>query len=133
MLPSIALPMLFAIAAAPQPIAGLWKNPTGSAIIAIGPCGRSLCGKVVWASERGQKEVAATTDHVVGTIVLTDVRPRSNGWSGKLFIPDDNIHVSARLQRVNAGELRLTGCMMMSLICRSQVWTRTDEPVRVAD
>lgn len=127
MLPASALPFLFALAAVqPAPITGLWKNPIGSAIIAIHPCGRALCGDVVWASARGRREVAGTTSHVVGTVVLTDVRPKAGAWAGRLFIPDDNIHVSARLERLNAGALKLTGCAVMGLICRSQLWTRAD-------
>jgi len=110
------------------PIDGYWKNPIGSAVIAIGPCGRSLCGKVVWASERGQREVARTTHHVVGTTVLTGLHPEDGHWAGRLFVPDDNIHVAARLQLVNPRELKLTGCALVGLICRSQIWTRADQP-----
>ena len=133
----MAAPLIIALAAAqsvqPAPIEGLWKNPIGSAIIAIAPCGNALCGKVVWASERGQREVAKTTSRVVGTTVLTDVRRRGDGWAGKLFIPDDNIHVSAKLQLVNARQLKLTGCALAGLVCRSQLWTRTEEPLPPSD
>lgn len=129
---STALPLLLAFAAAQPsaeaPIDGLWKNPIGSAIIAISPCGNMLCGKVVWASSRGKREVARTTSHIVGTIVLTGVRASGNGWAGKLFIPDDNIHVSARLQLLSAGRLKLTGCAVAGLFCRTQIWTRADDP-----
>lgn len=124
------LPILTLAAAQPAahaPIEGLWKNPIGSAIIAVAPCGSTLCGKVVWASARGQREVAQHTSHVVGTTVLTDVRPKGRGWAGKLYIPDDNIHVAAKLQLLNERELKLTGCGLAGLICRSQVWTRTQE------
>lgn len=124
--------MLAAFVASPvaaSPIEGLWKNPIGSAIIAIAPCGNAFCGKVVWASARGQREVAKNTSHIVGTVVLTDVRPKANEWAGKLYIPDDNIHVSAKLQVLNANQLKLTGCGLVGLICRSQVWTRTTEPL----
>lgn len=131
-MPLLAPLMMMAVQAGPAPIEGLWKNPIGSAIIAIAPCGGALCGKVVWASERGQREVARTTSHVVGTMVLTDVRPKAHGWSGKLFIPDDNIHVSAHLQLMSASQLKLTGCAML-LLCRSQIWTRTQEPLPSAD
>jgi uncharacterized protein (DUF2147 family) len=120
--------LLFAAPAVAAPIEGYWKNPIGSAIIAIAPCGSVLCGKVVWASARGQREVAKTTSHVVGTTVLTDLKPKGRGWSGKLFIPDDNIHVSAHLQLVSPNQLKLTGCAML-LLCRSQLWTRTQEPL----
>ena len=124
------LPILALAAAQPAahaPIEGLWKNPIGSAIIAVAPCGSALCGKVVWASARGEREVAKNTSHVVGTTVLTDVRPKGRGWAGKLYVPDDNIHVAAKLQLLNNRELKLTGCGLAGLICRSQIWTRTEE------
>lgn len=127
------VPILLAVAATQQaahaPIEGLWKNPIGSAIIAVAPCGNALCGKVVWTSPRGQRDVANNTSHVVGTTVLTDVKPTGNGWAGKLFIPDDNIHVSARLQLLDGRDLKLTGCALVRLLCRSQIWTRTAEPL----
>lgn len=126
---ALTLAAFVASPAGAAPIEGLWKNPIGSAIIAIAPCGRMFCGKVVWASSRGQREVAKNTSHIVGTVVLTDVRPKANGWAGKLYIPDDNIHVSAKLQLLNANQLKLTGCGLVGLICRSQVWTRTNEPL----
>lgn len=114
-------------------IEGLWKNPIGSAIIAIAPCGNHLCGKVVWASARGKREASTSTPNVVGTTVLTGVRPSGKRWTGTLFIPDDNIHVSARLQLINSRELKLTGCVLAGLFCRAQVWTRTDEPLPPPD
>jgi uncharacterized protein (DUF2147 family) len=125
----VALASLFALTAAQAPtrapVEGYWKNPIGSAIIAIAPCGNLLCGKVVWASARGQREVAKTTSNVVGTTVLTHLAPKGSHWSGNLYIPDDNIHVSAKLQPINAGrQLKLTGCGLMGIICRTQVWTR---------
>ena len=131
-----SLPILALAAAQPMahaPIEGLWKNPIGSAIIAVAPCGDALCGKVVWASERGRREVAATTSHVVGMTVLTAVRPNGHGWTGKLYIPDDNIHVGAKLQLVGPRQLKLTGCALAGLFCRSQIWTRTGEPLPTSD
>lgn len=137
----VALPALLFVAAntaapasAAQPIEGLWRNPIGSAIIRIGPCGKVLCGTVVWASARGRAEVAKNTRNVVGTAVLTDLkRTEPNRWTGHLFIPDDNIHVSARLELVTYRGLRLTGCGLVGLICRTQIWTRVDEPLPPAD
>ena len=132
----IAASLLLALAAAQQPsspIEGLWKNPIGSAIISIAPCRNLLCGKVVWASDRGKREVAHTTSHVVGTMVLTDVRAKGSGWTGKLFVPDDNIHVAAKLQLLGPHQLKLTGCAFAGLFCRSQIWTRTGEPLPSSD
>jgi uncharacterized protein (DUF2147 family) len=115
------------------PIEGYWRNPIGSAIIAIAPCGDALCGKVVWASARGQREVARNTTNVVGTTVLTGLRRSDGRWTGSLYIPDDNIHVSAKLQLLNERKLKLTGCGLLGLICRTQVWTRADGPLPSGD
>lgn len=126
--PLITLTM--ATAATAQPSAGIqgyWKNPIGSAIIAIAPCGNVLCGKVVWASARGRREVSKNAPNIVGTIVLTNVRLNRGRWAGSLYIPDDNVHVSARLVRARNDALELTGCAFMGLMCRTQVWTRVDE------
>jgi uncharacterized protein (DUF2147 family) len=117
---------------AQAPIEGLWKNPSGTAIIAIAPCGGLLCGKVAWASARGQQEVSKNTPNVVGTTVLTGLRASGNRWMGSLYIPDDNIHVSARLQLLNGRQLKLTGCALAGLFCRSQIWTRADALPKVS-
>jgi uncharacterized protein (DUF2147 family) len=108
------------------PIEGHWKNPSGTAIIAIEPCASALCGKVVWASEQGQREAAKGASHVVGTTVLTGLSAEHDRWTGTLFIPDDNMHVSAKLELVSEHKLKLTGCGLMGLICRTQIWTRFD-------
>jgi uncharacterized protein (DUF2147 family) len=133
---SVSLGLLALTAAqgrARAPIEGYWKNPIGSAIIAIAPCGDAYCGKVVWASNRGKREASKGAANVVGTTVLTDLRRNGDRWSGRLFIPDDNIHVAARLQLLNDRQLKLTGCGLMGLICRNQIWTRTDGALQRAD
>ena len=126
--------LLIAAAAAAQPraaapVEGYWKNPIGSAIIQIAPCGEALCGKVVWASARGQREVAQHTSNVVGMTVLTRLSQARGHWAGSLYIPDDNIHVSAKLQLLDERTMKLTGCGLMGLICRTQIWTRADGPL----
>jgi uncharacterized protein (DUF2147 family) len=113
-------------ASAQAPVEGMWRNPSGTAIIAIAPCGNVLCGKVVWASERGQREVSKTTPRVVGITVLTGLKLVRNRWTGSLYIPDDNMHVSARLEPLANRQLKLTGCAFAGLFCRSQIWTRAD-------
>ena len=119
----------YAQPAAEASIEGMWKNPIGSAIIEIAPCRDALCGRVVWASQRGQREVAKNTSNVVGTIVLTNLKPTNGRWEGSLYIPDDNIHVSAKLQLLSDRRLQLTGCGLLGLICRTQLWTRVDGPL----
>jgi uncharacterized protein (DUF2147 family) len=129
----LALGGLTAAQTPAQSLDGYWKNPSGTAIIAIAPCGKGLCGTVAWASARGQREVSGTTSHVVGTRVLSGVVRSGDRWTGNLFIPDDNIHVSAKLQLVGSRELKLTGCAVIGLFCRSQLWSRVEPPLPPAE
>ena len=129
---TVAFLALTAAQPAAAQIEGNWKNPIGSAIIAIAPCGSALCGKVVWASARGRRDAAKGAPDVVGTTVLTNLRAKGDHWAGRLFIPDDNIHVAARLQLLGSRQLKLTGCALAGLICRTQIWTRVDGPLPAA-
>ena len=79
---------------------------------------------MVWASARGEREVARNTRQIVGTIVLTGLRREGSEWKGSLYIPDDDIHVTAHLRPLGRAQLKLTGCGLMGLICRTQMWTR---------
>lgn len=127
-LASLALAVASAATAQPSSaIQGYWKNPIGSAIIAIAPCGDSLCGKVAWASARGRREVSQNTSNIVGTTVLTGLKFTHGRWNGSLYIPDDDINVSARLEPVGNGRLKLTGCAIMGIFCRTQIWTRVGQ------
>ena len=74
----------------------------------------------------GQREVSKNTPNVVGTTVLTGLKFARDRWTGSLYIPDDNIHVSAKLQPLGNRQLKLTGCAFAGLFCRSQIWTRAD-------
>src|SRR5207249_10381282 len=96
---------------APEPsIQGQWRSPGGNSIIAIAPCGSLLCGTVAWASAQAKEASRKTTSQLVGTQLLTGLQQHGAGWQGKLFIPDKNIRVTAKLQLLNPGQLRVSGC-----------------------
>jgi uncharacterized protein (DUF2147 family) len=111
------------------PIEGRWRSPGGNSIIAVAPCGGALCGTVDWASERAKQDAAKTTDQLIGTQILTDVDPDGDGrWLGRLFIPDRNMRVTAKIQLAGPGKLRVSGCLAGKALCKSTIWTRVDGP-----
>jgi uncharacterized protein (DUF2147 family) len=120
--------------AAATSIEGHWRSPGGNSIIAIAKCDAGLCGTIAWASDKAKKDASATTDSLIGTQILTGVRQGRDGrWQGKLFIPDRNMRVTAKLQLVSATELKVSGCLIGKSLCRSNLWTRTDEALPRAD
>ncbi|MGH6658134.1 MAG: DUF2147 domain-containing protein [Sphingomicrobium sp.] len=121
-------------AAAASSIEGQWRSPGGNSIIAVAPCGQSLCGTVAWASARARKDAAKATSQLVGTQLLTDVRQgKGERWNGRLFIPDKNMRVTAKLELTAGGQLRVSGCLAGKSMCKAQLWTRADGPLPASD
>ena len=131
----IALILAAAVQApAPPSIEGTWRSPGGNSIITIAPCGNALCGTVAWASEKAKKDAAKTTSQLVGTQLLTDLQQdKKSRWHGKLFIPDMNMRVTAKIQRASDDKLKVSGCAAGKSLCKSQLWTRVDGPLPNSD
>ncbi len=124
--------MLIALAAmavtADAPIEGRWKNPSGSVVVAIAPCGDAWCGIVASASDGAKADARrGGTANLVGTQLMTGFKPAGPGkWRGRMFVPDINHRSKAELRMVGSDKLKVTGCMVGRMICKSQMWTRAD-------
>lgn len=135
-MPAFVLIAALAIQAAPNSslIEGRWKSPGGNSIIDIAPCGSALCGTVAWASARAKQDSRKATDQLVGTHLLTGLHQDSKGrWQGKLFIPDKNMHVTAKIHPVSTQQLKVSGCAAGKSLCKSALWTRADGPLPAID
>ena len=110
-------------------IDGRWRSPGGNSIMEIAPCGSDKCGTVAWASDKAKKDAAKATDQLIGTQLLTGLQEKKPGrWQGKLFIPDKNMRVTAKIQLVGAQQLKVSGCAA-KVLCSSQIWNRYDQPL----
>jgi uncharacterized protein (DUF2147 family) len=110
-------------------IEGYWRSPGGNSIMKIAQCGDSPCGTVAWASDKAKKDASKTTSQLVGSQLLTGLKQRKDGsWTGKLFIPDKNMRVTAKIQLVGDQQLRVSGCLAGKALCHSDLWTRTADP-----
>ena len=115
-------------------IDGTWRSPGGNSIITIASCGESMCGTVAWASAKAKKDTAKTTPQLIGTQLLTNLQQDSKGrWQGKLFIPDKNMRVTAKIERVSPQQLKVSGCAAGKALCKAALWTRVDGPLPAAD
>ena len=107
-------------------IEGVWKNRPNTLVVRIAPCGGTLCGTVVRASEDAKESVRkAGTVTLVGTRVLTGLRRSGDGaYRGEVFNPNLNIHASGTITLESQNVLVVRGCVLAGLICRQQHWTR---------
>src|SRR5574338_168026 len=106
----IALAMLL-VAAAPSAanarsvLEGRWKN--GKMEIVIAPCGGSLCGTVVKASEKQQaKAHRGSGTHLVGARVIDAIEPAGPGlYKANVFVADRNINARGTIRQVGPNRL----------------------------
>ena len=114
----------------PTTPAGLWVNPSATVIIGIAPCADRLCGTVKWASATARRDAAKGAGELIGASLLTGVRPKGAlKWEGKLFIPDRRMRVTAKIKLTADGRLQVSGCALGRMLCKSEYWSRADEPL----
>jgi uncharacterized protein (DUF2147 family) len=97
-------------------------------IISIAPCGEAMCGRVQWASDDAVADARrGGTDPLVGVELLSGfVAKDENRWKGRLFVPDLKRTSKAEVRQLGPDQVKVTGCAVGHLVCKSQVWTRTE-------
>ena len=130
-MPVTALALLLAAqAATAAPIEGRWRSPGGNSIIDVAKCGEGWCGTVAWASAKAKKDAEKATDQLVGTQLLTEVKAAGEGkWNSRIFIPDRNMRLNAKIEMAPGGELKVSGCLAGNALCKSQLWTPVQGPL----
>ena len=107
-------------------VEGVWSNPKGSVQVRTGTCGDKLCGVVVYASQKAQADAKkAGAAPLIGTTLLRGYR--ANGaaqWAGEVYVPDRQASYYSTIQLVDAQTLKVSGCILGGLICKSQMWHR---------
>lgn len=120
--------------AAPVP-EGVWTMPKGKATVRIAACGETLCATLVALRKPNDKQGRPKTDKrnpdpakrdrpVVGLSLLSGMVPDGEGWAGRFYNPDDGETYAGTLAPAPDGTLRLKGCVLGGLICKTQVLTR---------
>jgi uncharacterized protein (DUF2147 family) len=116
-------------AQAAQPIAGRWITEDGSAIIQVGPCGTSTCGRI--ATVLKPRPGAPTTDinnpdaklrnrPVVGLPILSGFSDAGDDWRGRIYDPRNGKSYKSIATRAADGTLKVKGCI--AFLCQTQVW-----------
>jgi uncharacterized protein (DUF2147 family) len=104
---------------------GTWRNPKNSVHVEIGPCGRAMCGVVVWASDKAKADAREEgTDPLIGINLLRDfISTGDRTWRGKVFVPDLRKTVTGTVEMTDPDTFRARSCAL-AVFCRTQVWTR---------
>jgi uncharacterized protein (DUF2147 family) len=113
-------------AAPPRVPAGTWANPAKSVHVAFKPCGRGICGTVVWASPQAEADAQrGGGGRLTGTMLFRDFQPvDATRWEGTVFVPDIGARLTGTIEQINARTLKGEGCVFAGFGCKTQVWTR---------
>lgn len=104
---------------------GTWRNGSNSVHIRTEPCGRNLCGRVVWANAKAKADARrGGTAQLIGTRIFRDFKRDGAEWRGKVFVPDIGKTFSGTLTQPDRNTLRGSGCLLGHIACKEQTWKR---------
>lgn len=102
---------------------GIWiteKSDTGSSMaVEIFDCEDKLCGKAVDVFDAPDRDS-------VGLEIIKGMRKKSDtAYSkGKIYAPDTEKWYKSKMNLQSDDRLKVSGCVLGGIICRSQIWTR---------
>ena len=127
-----AIAALAVPALAADPISGRWVTQEKNAIVTIGQCGSSVCGKISKFLETppdgaNQRDVnnpdkSLRSRKLMGLPVLTDLREDGDLWRGDIYDPEAGKTYRSVIRRKGANRLEVKGCV--GPFCQTQIWTR---------
>jgi len=116
-----------AVAAPSADIAGLWRNPDGSVLVRIAPCGDEICGTIVGATPTAQADARdGGFTHLIGLSILYGYHAHGqHHWEGRVLVPDMGHVFSSHIDLVDPSHARVAGCLFHQHLCQTQLWQRT--------
>lgn len=117
---------------AAEPITGNWKTAEGDAIVTIGTCGQSTCGRIskflvpppdgIDQRDINNPDPARQKRKLLGLPVLNALDEGEDAWRGNIYDPKTGRSYTSVVRRKDANTLEVQGCI--SIFCQTQVWTR---------
>jgi len=107
-------------------VIGVWiteKSDKGSSMaVEIFDCDGKLCGKAVDVFDAPNRDS-------VGMEIIKNMKKKSDTSfsKGKIYAPDTKKWYKSKMKLQGDGKLKVSGCVLGGVICRSQTWTRQTE------
>lgn len=122
----VVLAPALALSSNASALLGVWQNPKHTVAVQTALCGATLCGTIVAAAPVAVSDAEESgVKRLIGTTLLRDYRKAgSDSWHGMVFVPDMGRTFFSRLTVLSQNELRISGCILGGLLCKSQIWTR---------
>jgi uncharacterized protein (DUF2147 family) len=120
--------------AAAAPINGRWLTQDRDAIVEVGPCGDTICGRVakflVRPPQGNDQKDTKNPDpklrnrRLLGMAVVYGLKADGNEWKGTIYDPKSGRSYRSVVYLAKNGTLKVKGCF--GPICRGQNWTKSN-------
>jgi uncharacterized protein (DUF2147 family) len=118
---------------------GNWLTEDGKATVRVANCGGALCGTIVALKEandpdtgkpktdKNNADASLRSRPMIGVQIVLQMKPSgtANKWSGQVYNAEDGKTYSGSLTLQDANTIRLEGCILGGLVCKSSKWTRS--------
>jgi uncharacterized protein (DUF2147 family) len=118
---------------------GTWYTADQDSKVRITNCGGALCGSLVWLKEpndpatgqpktdKNNADATKQSRPLLGVQIVLAMKPSGtpDQWSGQVYNASDGKTYTGSFTMTGANTAELKGCVM-SIICKSQTWTRTN-------
>ena len=118
---------------------GTWVTEGGKSRVRIADCGGAICGTIVALQEpndpatgkpktdKNNADAAKRNRPMIGVQIVLGMKPNgANRWSGQVYNAEDGKTYSGNVTLTGANSLKLEGCALGGLVCKSQTWTRAN-------
>ena len=119
-------------ASAAEPISGRWVTEEGDAIITIGKCGQTTCGRISTflvppPDGPDQRDIynpdpAKKKRRLMGLPILTSFAEEESLWRGRIYDPKSGKSYRSVVRRKGPGAIEVKGCI--SFFCQTQIWKK---------
>jgi uncharacterized protein (DUF2147 family) len=118
---------------------GTWYTADKESQVRITNCGGALCGALVWLKEpndpatgrpktdKNNADATKQSRPLIGVQIVLAMKPSGtpDQWSGEVYNASDGKTYTGSFTMTGANTAELKGCVM-SVICKSQTWTRAN-------
>jgi uncharacterized protein (DUF2147 family) len=110
----------------PGPL-GRWITASGNVEVTVHPCGPALCGAVSRVFANNSMEhpgPASSPPATIGLQIMSDFRPDSDGWTGKLFNRENGDTYDCHVTVQGPNSLVVHAYVLLPLFGKTQIWRR---------
>ena len=117
---------------------GTWWTADRKGKVKIANCGGAICGTLSWLAEpndpetnkpktdKNNKDASKQGRPLIGVPIVLSMKPAGGDkWEGQVYNAEDGKTYSGNLTLQDANTIKLEGCILGGLVCKSQTWKRS--------